>query len=206
MENTKICVLIVEDSEDDAYLVERVLRQHGYQPECRRVQTAEDMQKALTDGTWDLIISDYLMPAFNAMGALQLYREAGLDIPFIVVSGSIGEAVAVEAMKTGAHDYLMKDNLTRLAVTVERELREAKYRRERRALSESLSNTLRQALVTIKQSNEAALHQVNDQPSSLRSSLEQALQATNQALETIAQLEGDNMKSYAGSFTFDRGF
>ncbi|MBV8705579.1 MAG: response regulator [Acidobacteriaceae bacterium] len=187
MENAQIRALIVEDSEDDAYLVERVLRQHGYQPECRRVQTAREMLDALANGEWDLIISDYLLPEFNAMGALQLYRDADLDIPFIVVSGSIGETVAVEAMKSGVHDYLMKDNLTRLAVTVERELREAKNRRERRALSDGLSSALQEALVTIKQSNEAALRQVNHQLA-VRNSLEQSLQAANRALETIAQL------------------
>lgn len=194
MEEPRIRTLIVEDSEDDAYLVERVLRQHGFKPECQRVDTYEAMRGALTASGWDLIISDYLMPEFNALGAMQLYRELGLDIPFIVVSGSIGEDVAVEAMKNGVHDYLMKDNLSRLAVTVERELREAKNRCERRALSEGLSSTLREAILTIRRNNEAALREPEVSPS-LRNSLEQALRAANEALETIERLEIDRRRS-----------
>src|SRR3712207_2581920 len=94
MATRRIHVLIVEDSEDDAWLVERQLRKQGFEPVCQRVQTAADMREALLAQSWDLIVSDYLMPEFNALGALKTYREAGLDVPFIVISGSIGEDVA----------------------------------------------------------------------------------------------------------------
>jgi DNA-binding NtrC family response regulator len=194
MENANIRVLMVEDSEDDAYLSERILRQHGFCPECRRVETAEAMQQALSNESWDLILSDYLMPSFNAMGALELYQEADLDIPFIVVSGSIGEDVAVEAMKSGVHDYLLKDNLTRLAVAVERELHAARSRREQRVLADSLSHTIKNALQTISHSTELALQQAGENPA-LRDTLQQALNAARQALDAIERLAVDKKRS-----------
>src|SRR5689334_19019869 len=101
MDNPHIRVLIVEDSEDDAYLVERVLRRHGYQPFCQRVENHQQLRDVLSQTEWDIVISDFLLPDFNALGAMQACREAGVDVPLIVVSGSIGEDVAVEAMKHG---------------------------------------------------------------------------------------------------------
>ncbi|MFQ5487974.1 MAG: response regulator [Gammaproteobacteria bacterium] len=91
------------------------------------------MAAALRKRRWDIIISDYVMPQFDGMAALQLLRESGLDLPFILISDTIGEEYAVGAMKAGAHDYLMKDNLTRLIPAVERELKEAKNRSARHA-------------------------------------------------------------------------
>jgi PAS domain S-box-containing protein len=133
--------LLVEDSEDDALLLLRMLGQGGYDPRSERVDTPEAFIRALEADEWDCIIADYSMPRFNAFAALALVRERKLDIPFIVVSGTIGEETAVEAMKAGAHDYLMKGNLARLVPAIERELREAEVRREReraeRALQES---------------------------------------------------------------------
>lgn len=125
-------VLIVEDVADDADLVDRQLRQAGYATATRRVQDAEGMRAALEGDQWDLVVSDYSMPQFDAPSALRLLRQSGRDIPFIVVSGSIGEDVAVAMMKAGAHDYVLKDNLTRFASAVERELQEAENRRERK--------------------------------------------------------------------------
>jgi signal transduction histidine kinase len=124
-------VLLVEDSEDDAVLLARELRRGDYAPALRRVETAAAMRAALAD-PWDLVISDYALPQFSGLDALSLLRASGLDIPFIVVSGAIGEEVAVAAMKAGAHDYLMKDNLARLVPAIQRELREAGERRRRR--------------------------------------------------------------------------
>ena len=127
-----IRVLIVEDSEDDSMLLVRELRRGGYEPEFSRVETAEAMTGALTRQTWDLVISDYTMPHFSGTAALELLKRSGLDLPFIVVSGSIGEDLAVAAMKAGAHDYLMKGSLRRLLSAIERELREAEVRSQRR--------------------------------------------------------------------------
>jgi signal transduction histidine kinase/CheY-like chemotaxis protein len=125
-------VLLVEDSEDDATLVMRALRQGGYEVRCERVDTSAAMSTALTGGAWDVVISDYAMPRFSGLGALTLLQDMGLDVPFILVSGTIGEDVAVRAMKAGAHDYIMKGNLARLVPAVQRELRDAEVRRERK--------------------------------------------------------------------------
>ncbi len=125
-------VLIVEDSEDDTLLMLRKLKKEGYVTEFSRVETAEEMKKELQEKEWDLIISDHDMPIFSAPEALQVYSEAGPDIPFIILSGTICEELAVSAMKGGAHDYIRKDNMSRLIPALQRELREAEIRRERR--------------------------------------------------------------------------
>ena len=119
-------VLIVEDSEDDALLLLRELRRGGYAPVHERVETPEAMRAALDDGAWDLIISDYRLPRFDAPAALALAQEAGSRAPVVVVSGRVGEEEAVGAMKAGAHDYVMKDNLARLCATVGRGIAEAR--------------------------------------------------------------------------------
>jgi diguanylate cyclase (GGDEF)-like protein len=131
-------VLIVEDSENDAELLLRELRRGGYAPEFERVETPEGLDDALSRQSWDLIVSDYAMPRFNGLQALKLMQEKGIDIPFIIVSGSIGEDVAVAAMKAGAHDYLMKGNLARLLPAIERELREVRVRVGRRQADETI--------------------------------------------------------------------
>src|SRR5215210_1589829 len=132
-------VLLVEDSEDDALLLARSLRRGGYDPFWERVDTAATMEAALDGRGWDLVISDHSMPAFNSLAALALLRRKGfVGLPFIIVSGQIGEEAAVAAMKAGAHDYLMKDNLARLTSAIERELRDANVRRERRRPEEML--------------------------------------------------------------------
>jgi len=125
-----IRALIVEDSENDAILMLRELRQ-VYELEFERVTTAFQMNQAL-ELYWDVIISDYALPAFDGMKALRVLQDRDLDIPFIIVSGAIGEEIAVAAMTAGANDYVMKGNLKRLVPAIERELREAESRRERR--------------------------------------------------------------------------
>ena len=127
-------LLLVEDSADDADLILRELRRAGYDPTCERVQTAAELKAALARGPWDLVIADYVLPHFSAPGALALVQESELDLPFIVVSGAIGEETAVQAMRAGARDYIMKGNLIRLAPAIVRELREAGDRRERKQL------------------------------------------------------------------------
>ncbi len=130
---TVLRVLLVEDSDDDAELVVRALQRSGYEVESERVQTREDMALALDRRAWDAVVSDYSMPVFDAPGALRVVRERALDIPFIIVSGTVGEEVAVEAMRLGADDYLLKGNLARLVPAIEREVRERHARRESEA-------------------------------------------------------------------------
>lgn len=131
-------LLLVEDSEDDALLVLRELRRGGYDVEHQRVETAEAMTRALAKQTWDIVISDYSLPHFSGTEALDLFKKSGLDLPFIFVSGKIGEDTAVSAVKAGAHDYIMKGNLKRLITAVEREMLEAEGRQERRRAEERL--------------------------------------------------------------------
>lgn len=125
-------VLIVEDSEDDAALILRELRRGGYDLSAERVDTSEEMEAALQNPEWDVVITDFNLPRFSALAALDLIKKHQLDLPFIIVSGIIGEDIAVAAMKAGAHDYLKKDNLARLVPAIERELRECAERRARR--------------------------------------------------------------------------
>lgn len=129
-------ILIIEDSEDDALLLLHELKRGGHEPVSERVETPEDMKAALEVGGWDVIISDYVLPRFSGLAALKILKECGRDIPFIIVSGNIGEDIAVEAMKAGAHDYIIKGNLKRLIPAVERGLREAGMRRERKRIEE----------------------------------------------------------------------
>ncbi len=121
-------VLIVEDSEDDAELLVYQLERNGYDVISQRVDTQIAMSLALKQGVWDVILADYSLPNFSATAALKLLQETGLDLPFIIVSGNIGDGIAVAAMKAGAHDYLLKHNLARLVPAVERELQEAANR------------------------------------------------------------------------------
>jgi two-component system, cell cycle sensor histidine kinase and response regulator CckA len=131
-------VLIVEDSEDDALLLLRELRRGGYAPEFSRVFTADALRAALGEQSWDLVLSDFSMPQFSALAALEVVRERGLDLPFIIVSGTIGEESAVTALKSGAHDFVVKGHMARLLPAIERELREAADRRARRQVEEAL--------------------------------------------------------------------
>jgi PAS domain S-box-containing protein len=139
-------VLHIEDSEDDALLIKRVLKQGGYAVNSRRVDTAEGLRDALTSSSWDIIISDFSMPNFNGTQALQILKDSGSDLPFIIVSGAIGEEMAVAVMKAGANDYVMKDNLQRLVPAIERELRDADERRALKRAQEEV-NKLSRALM-----------------------------------------------------------
>jgi two-component system, cell cycle sensor histidine kinase and response regulator CckA len=130
--STALRVLIVEDSPDDAALVLRELRRGGYELVSERVETAEAMSAALERAEWDVILSDYTMPHFSALEALETLKSKQLDIPFIIISGTIGEETAVLALKAGAQDYLIKGRLARLVPALEREIREAHSRLERK--------------------------------------------------------------------------
>jgi signal transduction histidine kinase len=131
--STPIRVLFIEDSDDDTLLQVRLLKQASYDVVFERVEDSDSLAKML-DRTWDLIISDHSMPHFNGTEALRMVRERGLDVPFIFVSGTIGEDAAVAALKVGAQDYLMKTNLHRFIPAVQRELRDAETRRQHQRL------------------------------------------------------------------------
>jgi signal transduction histidine kinase len=131
-------VLLVEDSPDDADLTVRALVGGGYEPSFERVETGEAMTAALERGAWDVVISDYSMPRFSAPAALALLQRRGLDLPFIIISGTVGDEVAVTAMKAGAHDFIVKGKLARLLPALERELREVKNRAEQKRMREQL--------------------------------------------------------------------
>src|ERR1043165_8086889 len=135
--------LLVEDSERDAARLALELRRGGYAPEVTRVETLPRLREELARGGFDLVISDYLLPTFNASQALSLFREQNVDVPFIVVSGAVGEDIAVEVMKSGAHDYVLKDRMVRLVPAIERELAEARQRSERRKVETLFQSILR---------------------------------------------------------------
>ena len=127
-----LSVLVVEDSEFDARMLVGLLKSGGFIPTFKRVETASEMVEALNHEKWEVILADYNLPEFSAPKALEVLRDTKLDIPFIIVSGGIGEDTAVAAMRAGANDYLMKGNLARLVPAVERELRDAAVRESRR--------------------------------------------------------------------------
>jgi hypothetical protein len=133
-------LLLIEDSEDDALLTRLELARSGYAVRMERVETSDALIACLARQTWDVVISDYTMPRLNGMAALRLVRERDADIPFIFVSGTIGEDVAVAAMKTGAQDYILKGQLKRLVPAVERELRDVAERRQRRMAEAALAH------------------------------------------------------------------
>ncbi len=145
-----IHVLIVEDSEDDTLLLVRQLRQGGYDPTYERVETADSLVATLDRQIWDIVISDYAMPRFSGLDALKIVKDRNAYLPFILVSGTIGEDTAVAAMRAGAQDYIMKSNLTRLAPAVERELAEAQVRRARQQAEQELRRSDERFRLTVE--------------------------------------------------------
>jgi CheY-like chemotaxis protein len=148
---TPLRLLLIEDSEDDTLLLELELRRGGYEVSLRRVQTEAEMRAALSSQTWDAIISDYSMREFDMPRALAVLQDTGLDRPFIIVSGTIGEETAVSALHSRAHEFMSKGKLSRLIPALERARREAQGRRERREREReleaiaALTSALRQA-------------------------------------------------------------
>ena len=136
--------LIIEDSALDAKVLAGLLRAGGYEVTSERVETSEQFVAALNTAEWDIILADYNLPEFNGPEGLRLLQESGQDIPFIVISGGIGEDLAVQIMKSGAHDYLMKGNLARLVPAVEREVREARERTKHREADAALHSAMEQ--------------------------------------------------------------
>jgi signal transduction histidine kinase len=134
----EIQVLLIEDSEQDADLILRELRKGGYWPVSKRIETREELSDVLAQEHWDVILCDHVMPKFNSAAALGIVRAFDKNLPFIIVSGLIGEDSAVAAMKMGANDYVMKSNLKRLSAVVQREIADAEQRRERKKAEEEL--------------------------------------------------------------------
>ena len=148
--STPLRVLIVEDSENDALLLLRELERGGYEPIFKRVETAEQMSSALKEQEWDIVISDYVLPKFSGLDALEVLKKSGTDLPFILISGKIGEETAVEAMRAGAHDYMLKDKMARLVPAIQRELAEFAIRRERELTQEALAESERRFSLFMK--------------------------------------------------------
>ncbi|MBL7139213.1 MAG: response regulator [Bacteroidales bacterium] len=138
---TKIKLLLVEDNDTDALLVVRHLKKEGFEVDHLQVKTRDEMEKAFSDESWDLVISDYSLPGFGGKDALELFNSKNLDIPFILVSGTVGEDIAVTIMKGGANDYLMKTHLNRLGPAVKRELEETQVKREKKRIESVLTQT-----------------------------------------------------------------
>jgi signal transduction histidine kinase len=149
----KVQVLIVDDSADDAELVLRELRRADYDVTAKRVETRSEMVRALASTTWDIVLCDYSMPEFDALSAIQVVHENAPDLPLLVVSGTIGEERAVECMRAGAHDLVLKDRLARLVPALERELAEA----ARHAQQRETSRQLRQAEDTLERTQKLRL-------------------------------------------------
>lgn len=149
----KLRVLIVEDSPEDALLIVRELQRPGYDVSYERVDTELSLKQVLARGNWDIVLCDYTLPQLSGAVALHIVRQIEADLPFIFVSGTLGEDVAVEAMKSGVDDYVMKNNLKRLVPVVERELAEAQIRKKARLLEvdrDQLIQELQAALTEVK--------------------------------------------------------
>lgn len=153
---TALRALIVEDSTDDAELLLRTLGRGGYKVVHERVQTAAAMKTVLQEQQWDIIFSDWSMPQFDATEALRVLQETKLDVPFIIVSGTVGEEVVVAALRSGAHDFFSKGNLVLLLPAVERELREASIRQERARIEQQLFSQT----VELQKVNDLLSHQL----------------------------------------------
>ena len=138
MTDQPLSILIIEDNEDDAQLLVRLLRQNGYDPLYAQVWTENALRDALTRSSWDLIVCDFFMPQFSGIDALQMVKRMEIDTPFIVLSGVVGEEKAVEMMLAGAHDYVMKNNMSRLIPAIRRELIEAQSRRDKKRAEQEL--------------------------------------------------------------------
>ncbi len=205
-------VLIIEDSEEDTDLLVMELRRGGFSPLYQRVDTAASLASALDNAKWDVIISDYSMPRFTLAEALNMMKERHMDLPFLVVSATIVDEQAVAAMKAGAHDFVMKDRLARLAPAIRRELRECQVRHERRTLEDQIQQSQRleslgllaggvahdfNNLLTGILGNASLALDVLNPPEPARGMLESVIQASERAADLTRQL-----LAYAGKGRF----
>jgi signal transduction histidine kinase len=186
--DTPLHLLLVEDSDDDAALVLRELVRSGYVPDCRRVMSQAEFKEALEASSWDAIVSDHSLPGYGGLAALADLRASGRDIPFILVSGSVGEAVAVEAMKAGAQDYVLKQDLTRLPVAIARELRENAIRAEQGEMREQLMISERMASAGMLAAGVA--HEINNPLAVAVSNVDYTADVLTGVLAELAALRG----------------
>jgi PAS domain S-box-containing protein len=189
--SNKLHVLLAEDSEDDAVLIKRELKKNGFDPIIERVETSQSMSKALKDKKWDVIISDYVMPSFSGIDALKLCKKKNIDLPFIVVSGKIGEDTAVESMKAGATDYIMKSNLGRLSPAIKRELKDYKIRRERKKAKKELKESLEE----LEKANKQLQNEISDRKNAEKLAVEAKEHFQNvidSTYEIIISVDGNN--------------
>jgi signal transduction histidine kinase len=170
-------VLVIEDSEDDFKLLVGELNRGGYELSAKRVQTAAEFTVELENSSWDIVLSDWSTPGFSATHALEILKRHTLDLPFIIVAGSSNEEAAVDALRRGAHDFLSKDKLTRLLPAVDRELREAKIRRESRVMQDQLMISDRMASIGILAAGVA--HEINNPLASALANLDVSLQTVH---------------------------
>jgi CheY-like chemotaxis protein len=200
---TPLRVLLIEDSENDALAVLRRLRSDGYDVTAERVDTPEAFGAAIYTATWDVIICDYAMPHFNAPTALDLAKRASLDIPFIVVSGKASDEAAVDMLKAGADDYVMKNNLSRLASAIQRELVDAQVRRTHKLATSQLAEHLR--LARLRGDVAAAITESADLPSMLRGCTDAMVQHLGAAFARIWTLDADQkvleLQASSGMYT-----
>jgi signal transduction histidine kinase len=194
-------ILFVEDSEDDVTLLLRELRRGDYDPRMARVDSAEALRSALVNEEWDIVISDYAMPSFNGLHALAIHLQTAPELPFILISGTVGEQMAVESIKAGANDYLMKDNLLRFLPAVNRALREAAERRtHRRAVVSLRESQTMLSLIYNSTSDMLALFSVLPDDSYRIASANQSIQEfARQSLDGASSLIGKRLEEMSAS-------
>lgn len=194
--NKLLRVLLVEDCENDGLLLLRTLKSGGYTLEDERVECAKDLLAALESGVWDVVICDYCLPQFSALAALQMLQECSPDLPCIVVSGAVGEEVAVATVKAGAYDYLLKGSLTRLVPAVERAIADAKVRAERKQMVEALRRSQEELESRVKQRT-AELAKANEE---LRAQIAERQKIEHSLRESEARLQA--VLDYSSSVIF----
>lgn len=188
--------IIVEDAPDDVALLLHALRRAGYVPEYAHVQTREELARALRTASWDVVLSDYALPGFSGLLALREVAGFDPDIPFIIISGNIGDDVAVATMKAGAHDYVIKDNLIRLGPAIERELRDATIRRARRSNERALHESRQRVQNLSKRLLETQEAERRHLARELHDEIGQSLTAIKLSVEALARRVHDAATSH----------
>jgi hypothetical protein len=185
--STPLRALLVEDNEDDALLTLRELRKGGFETEWLRVDNRADMERAVTQTEWDVVICDHMMPCFSSAGALDVLRKFKLDLPFIIVSGAAPEDVVTAAMRRGAHDFIAKDNLVRLVPVVQRELKEAALRLDRRRIHDRLRESEQRMAILAAAMEQVAEAIAITEPGG-------AISYVNRAFETLSGFSGAQLQ------------